>query len=299
MLSRIQELFVEILAALTKVRQQCLSHLQSTIADWRRLSWKDLRRGFTVNFVMTLLIMAILTYFIWGFDYFEGLYDRVVLNLLPVVLPPISFFEALRQDPEGRRFSWLNAGLTSFLVLALGLAFSDKFDIDMLGINLLMVILSSPGLVFFVVLVRGRRILAIGMVPAAFLLMAYLVIPVISKGYGLENFLVPLPAVSFLLVIWSLLVWLLFKGIDRWGKDQTLGPLMESLAMLSLFAPLMVLAIWIPRAFPSGEDWSVVLAAMVGVVFGSVVSEPLRRFLRSYGNLPSYRKNEDDRGDAL
>ena len=63
--------------------------------------------------------------------------------------------------------------------------------------------------------------------------------------------------------------------------------------MLSLFVPLMVLAIWVPRAFPGGEDWSVVLAAMVGVVFGSVISEPLTRFLRSYGHLPLARVCDD------
>ena len=49
----------------------------------------------------------------------------------------------------------------------------------------------------------------------------------------------------------------------------------------------MVLAIWVPRAFPGGEDWSVVLATMVGVVFGGLISEPLTRFLRRHGNLPS------------
>ena len=62
--------------------------------------------------------------------------------------------------------------------------------------------------------------------------------------------------------------------------------------MLSLFLPVMVLAIWIPRTIPGGEDWSVVLAAMVGVVFGSVISEPLGRFLRRYGDLPSARAYE-------
>ena len=54
----------------------------------------------------------------------------------------------------------------------------------------------------------------------------------------------------------------------------------------------MVLAIWVPRTIPGGEDWSVMLAAMVGVVFGSVISEPLTHFLRSYGNLPSARKEQ-------
>ncbi len=65
--------------------------------------------------------------------------------------------------------------------------------------------------------------------------------------------------------------------------------------MLSLFIPFMILAILVPRTIPGGEDWSVLLAAMVGVVFGIVVSEPLTQFLRSYGNLPSFRRY--DSGD--
>ena len=57
--------------------------------------------------------------------------------------------------------------------------------------------------------------------------------------------------------------------------------------MLLLFMPLMALAIVAPRAIPGGEDWSVVSAAIVGVVFGSVVSEPMARFLRSVEGHPS------------
>ncbi len=48
--------------------------------------------------------------------------------------------------------------------------------------------------------------------------------------------------------------------------------------MLSLFMPLMVLAIWVHRTIPGGDDWSVVVAAIVGVVFGSVISEPMKDF---------------------
>lgn len=90
-----------------------------------------------------------------------------------------------------------------------------------------------------------------------------------------------------MLASWTFLVRTLFKDVDRWLKHPTLGPLTEGLAMLALFIPLMVLVILVPRTFPGGEDWSVVFAAIVSVGFGSVVSEPLTRFLRSYGNLPS------------
>ena len=268
---------------------------QNMVSEARRYSRRDLRRGVTANFVMTLLTLAMLTYFIWGFDYIDRLYDSVVINLLPAVLPPMVFFEAMQQKREARRFDWLYAGFVVFLGLALLLAISDRYDIDELGINVVVMLVSLPWLFIFGILVRGKRILAVGMAPAAIVLMGYWVLPGLSDGLELQYSLVPLPAVSMLLASWTLLVWILFKGVDRWPKDPTLGPLMESLAMLSLFIPIMVLAIWVPRTIPGGEDWSVVLAAMVGVVFGSVVSEPLTRFLRSYGNLPSFRN--DDVGD--
>ena len=285
-------------AILSGVWRLLVCHAQAAISESRKLSREDLRRGFTVNFVMTLLNLAMLTYFIWGFDHIERLYDSIVINLLPAYFPPVAFYQAVRQKPEAQRFDWLFAGFVFFIFLAVLLAISDEYDFDELGINVVVVMTSAPWLFVFGMLVRGKRILAIGMVPAAVLLMGYWVAPVISEGSELQYSLIPLPAVSILLAAWTFLVWLLFKGVDRWPEDKTLGPLMESLAMLSLFLPIMVLAIWVPRTIPGGEDWSVVLAAMVGVVFGSVISEPLTRFLRSYGNLPSARKDEDERRDA-
>ena len=290
MFSLIQKRLARSTATLSEVRRELMRHVKNTISEWRRLSWKDLRRGVSPDFVLTLLSLAILTYFIWGFDHIERLYDSVVLNLLPAALPPLAFFEAMRQEPAGRRFSWWNAGLTFFLALALGIAVSDKFDLDALGFNLVMIMASSPWFVISWILVREKRILAIGIVPAALIVVAYWVAPAFSGELELHYFLIPLTAVSVVIAPWTVLVWIFFKGIDRWPDHPTLSPLMESLAMLFLFMPLMVLAIWVPRTIPGGDDWSVVLAAMVGVVFGSVVSEPLGRFLRSYGDLPSHRR---------
>ena len=289
MRNRIHQHSARYLAVLSGLGRLLTGHAREMISEFQRLSREDLRRGFTVNFRMTLLILAMLTYFIWGFDHIDRLYDSIVVNLLPAYFPPAEFYRAMRKNPEARRFNWSYAGLICFLVLALLLAISDRYDINELGMNVVSIMLSAPWLVMFWILIRGRRILAIGMAPAAVLLMGYWVAPVISEGSELQYFLFPLPAVSILVAAWTFLVWLLFKGVDRWAEHPTLGPLMESLAMLSLFLPIMVLAISVPRAFPGGEDWSVVLAAMVGVVFGSVISEPLTRFLRSYGNLPSAR----------
>ena len=266
-----------------------MGRVQDSISPVLGLTLKDLRRGVSRDFLLTLLSLALLTYFIWGFDYVDSLYDSIVLNLLPAALPPLAFFDAMRQGRKGRRFSWWNAGIAFFLALGVGLAFSDKFDLDTLGINLVTAMVSSPWLVIFVAFVRDKRILAIGMVPAAIILMAYWSAPTYSSDLELHYLPIPLSTVSFVTAAWTGLVWIFFKGVDKWPCHRTLRPLMESLAMLLLFMPLMALAIWVPRTLTGGNDWSVVVAAIVGVVFGSVVSEPLGRFLRSYGNLPSHR----------
>lgn len=298
MRKKIPELCISYAASLSGVWLLLMCNAKDVLSESRKLSRQDLRRGFTINFLLTLLILGLLSGFIWGFDYIDRLYDSIAMNLLPAVMPPIVFYEGMRRKPEARQLQWLYLGFAAFLGLMLLLAISDTYDFHGLGINVVVVLASVPWLFVFGMLVRGKRILAIGMVPAAALLMAYWVSPAIWSGEELQYFLIPLPAVSSLLAAWTFLVWLLFKGVDRWPEEPTLGPLMESLAMLSLFLPIMILAILVPRAIPGGEDWSVVFAAMVGVVFGSVISEPLSRFLRSYGNLPSARKNEGERRDA-
>ena len=121
-------------------------HVGDIISESRKLSWEDLRRGFTVNFVMTLLNLAMLTYFIWGFDHIDRLYDSVVINLLPAYFSPVAFYQAVRQKPEARRFDWLFAGFVFFIFLAVLLSISDKYDFDELGINVVVVMTSAPWL---------------------------------------------------------------------------------------------------------------------------------------------------------
>ena len=67
---------------------------------------------------------------------------------------------------------------------------------------------------------------------------------------------------------------------------------MESLSMLFLFLPLIVLAIVAPRTLSNGETWSAVFGTIVGVLFSSVVSVPLRQFLLDWGKLPPNRRWE-------
>ena len=300
MSSQIKEQFARSVASVQEIRQALMRHLQKGISDLRRPRREDLRKGFSWDFAQAMAILALFTYLMWWFDYVEGFYDRVVLNLIAVALPLLAFFEAVRE--KGRRFSWQTAWLTLWIAVVVGLAVSNKFGIPAVGINLVVLAISMPWLGTFWILVRRRGILAVGIVPAAIMSMVYLAAQIFSNDP--EYLLLPLMVVAPVTALWTGLVWLSFEGVDRWHEPgrPTLGPLMESLAMLLLLMPLMVLAILVPRAFPGGDSWSVVTAALVGVIFGGVVSDPLARFLRSYGRLPSHRRldegNEADPSQA-
>ena len=284
----IYERFLDCVVLLVRMGQSLIQPFQSAISRVRSLSWKDFSKGFSFDFGLTLLILGLIASYVWGFDYIDRLQDRIVMTLLPAVLPLLAFSVAMRQERKERRVDWWYVGFAVFLGLVLALAVSDKFDLDAVGINVVVIMVSSPWLVIFWTLVRQKRILAIGMVSTAVLLMVSWFVPAFSSDLELGYLLVPLPAFALVVAAWTILVWIFLKGIDKWSDHPTLGPLMESLAMLFLFMPLMVLAIWLPKTIPSGDDWSVVPATIVGVVFGSVISEPMRRFLSSYGNLPSH-----------
>ena len=117
-----------------------------------------------------------LAYLIWGFDYVGDLNDRIVLSVIPALLVPMVFWEAMRQEQGSPQFSLSYGVYTLFTGLLVVVAVSDKFDLELLGVNAIVMMASSPWLLIFWMLARQKRLLVIGMVPAAILLMAYFVL---------------------------------------------------------------------------------------------------------------------------
>ena len=62
--------------------------------------------------------------------------------------------------------------------------------------------------------------------------------------------------------------------------------------MLFLFLPLIFAAIAMPRALTDDQIWLAVSVTIIGVLFGSVVSTPLRQFLLDLGKLPPIHRWE-------
>ena len=55
--------------------------------------------------------------------------------------------------------------------------------------------------------------------------------------------------------------------------------------MITLFLPVVLVAVAVPGMLQIGETLSAVSLTIVGVLLSAVVSEPLRRFLVEWGDL--------------
>ena len=241
---------------------------------------EKISRGLNRNFVVSLLGLIFLFILVWCFDYIDRCLYKVVLSVPYVALPVCAFVNGMRAKDEQRRFDWLSLGYTVFFFLSLMLAIFSKLERSDLGIYVMSAMVSSPFAVIFVLLTRWRPLLLVGMVPAVILVAAGWIFAALQEGASLHLALPPFLITIFVLIaLWTLVVWPVLWMAEKWRKRPALGPFLESLMMFLLFLPTIALFILAPQLFSSIKAWAPVLGAVVGVVFGSVVSVPFRKFL--------------------
>ena len=265
-----------------------LDQLRTEIAKLREFSWKGLHKGVSINFGLGLMAFALITYFIWGFDHIDRLYDSIVLNLAAAVLPVTAFIEAIRQEGSRFRVDWLSLGSAIYLGLAVLFTFSVKVDLDAVVINAAAIMVSIPWLFISAFMVRQKKVLVVGTVPAGLILFLYIFISIFPNSVELNLALLPLIVVAPITAIWTFLVWILFKGVDRWRRRPIWGPGVESIAMLFLAAPSVALAMLVASALPIGDTVVAIIGVFAGLIFSSAVSTPFRKFLRNLGNLSGH-----------
>ena len=114
--------------------------------------------------------------------------------------------------------------------------------------NALVILLpTSPILYVFAVLMR-RPLIAVALVPAILIAMGYLVVSILPTEERWNLLLLPLPLV--------------------------------------LFLPTIALSILVPISLKWDLMWQVLPVAIIGILFSSIVSVPLRQFLLDLGHLP-------------
>ena len=270
--------------------------LRKTALSARLPSWTEIRQRAGIHFWVSVSGLVMFIALMWFSDLTGGMPTRVLLVLVYAVIPLLTLVQKTEDRAERRRIIWWNLGFGLFIAALLLIAISSRQDWGFLGLNVFLVMISAPFLLIFAVLIRGTPLAGAALIPTIVVASVYLAIPEEWSEVRLEHLLIPLPVVLISSVAWSLTArWLLDLAREK-RQVPIWGPATESSSMLFLFLPIILFAILLPTALTDNQIWLAASVVTIGVLFGSVVSTPLRQFLLDLGQLPPIHRWEGNAG---
>ena len=242
-----------------------------------------------LNFYISLLGLVSITVVIWFLEPIGGSQARVLVTALFAAMPFLFLLDGLGRYELSRQVDLPTAWPSIVSLSILGIVLADRADLAAVAINLISVLASLPGLWVLWLLARGRRLMWFSIVPTIVAASLLVVPPVTPDGVELDRLFVPWPAVSYGCIAWVFVTrWFVVRA-ERHRGGPISGPGMESLSMLLLFAPFIVLTMLAVGALGFGDIWVAVSGVLVGLVFSSAISVPVRQFLLDVGNLSPNR----------
>ena len=242
------------------------------------------------NFWISLLGLASFTAVIWLFDPIKDHNAKVVVTLIYAVMPILLFLDSFTAKQELRKLDGSTIWLTVLSVAALLIVLFDRVGFPEAVISVALILVSLPPLLVFWMIARGRWLMWFAIVPSMIAASLYLVPPITPTGVELDYLFVPLPVLSYACIAWALPTrWFLIRTESSRGYPVR-GPAMESLSMLFLFTPLIVLTMLAVNALGFGETWVGVSGVVVGIIFSSTISDPVRQFVLDLANLSPDRE---------
>ena len=112
----------------------------------------------------------------------------------------------------------------------------------------------------------------------------------VPEGWRWRFLWLPVPAVVLLVLCWAFVSHVLFRLAKRFSGQCIYGPLFEVFLMSSFLLPPVVAVHLVPPDYPFIGGLRQLLLLLFAMLFGSVLSTPLRRLLLDLGNLPSDRR---------
>ncbi len=237
-----------------------------------------------VNFWISLVGLASITAIVWCFDPIDDLPAKIALNLLAVVMSLLYFADGLSNDERRHKFGWTPVCVSALSVGAFVALVGERIDAPGLAVSVVSLVAALPAFVIYWDLTKGEHLLQLWLIPIVVTASLYVVHLIAPDGLALDLVLLPVPVVSYASVVWALVTRFLIRA--RRKDDRPIwGPALESLTMLFLVAPLVALTMLAVNALSVDDVWVAVSGAIVGILFGSAVSQPIGQFMRDLGKL--------------
>ena len=240
-----------------------------------------------LNFLIGVIGLASLSIALWVFGLADGLYAKVATTGLFAVIPIFQFINLIQRkkdDSQTRGLDQVARWFALLSVVSMLIMAAAEFDSPSVSVGVGLILASLFQLAIFWMIVRGRRmrILLLASIPTTFVALLYLG-P--SSTESLLDYLVPLPIVSVAAIVWAFVVRGFLNLAQAHKRRSIWGPAAESVFVLSLVAPFIVLAMLTVDALGAGDIWVAVSGVFVGIMFGGAVSEPIKDLLRDLAEL--------------
>lgn len=270
-----------------RISEDSLNFIQSR---WSELISEDMRGRLTsVDFALSLISLIILILLIWCVRLIDDLWSQLAITILYSWIPLALLLSPPPKPSEARVTRWGLVGFFVFLVFALMIAYSDMRDDSYLGLNATLIMVSLPFLAGCFWLSWNKPLLLVPSLPSGLLSIIYFNTTLLPSDLRLKYVLITLPVVVMCIALWSIVGWFFLDAMERLDGKRIWGPGMKSFTMVFLFAPIIVLAIWVPQQISGGDSWSTVLGTFLSVILGGVISEPVRHFLGDLNDVSSRR----------
>ena len=236
---------------------------------------------FSLLFLILAILCAPVIASIWILELFDELSARLLMTVVVGIVPAFEF-QPLPKTWQARGDLFL---LICFVVLMLLIAAGVKFDWAGLALNSIMLLVTAMYGWLVWKLMRRDWLLLAGLMLVLGLTMIYWTAALVVSEESLNILLLPLPVVALVSIAWTPLAWWVLDMARQWKNHKVKGPGTQTLAMVILFLPAIVVAIAVPGMLELSQAWSAVSLALIGVLLSAVVANPLRKFLLEWGKL--------------
>lgn len=242
-----------------------------------------------INLAMSLVGVSLLGYIIWDFDQFDQLSLRIGASAVLALLPLLILLDIRAEQKSFHGFDRYTSGVMVIAVLLFLIAFGGRRESTSMVLNGASLVASILPLVAYVMIVRKNRFMLVAVIPTVFAGLVYLYLQVRSD-INTEHLLILVPFVLSVGIPWISALRLSLEVAKRTRHLHLSGPFMESLTMLLVAVPLVVLAILSVMAVTDGQHWIALAGIIVSFLFSSAVATPFARFLRALGGFDKSRE---------
>ena len=243
--------------------------------------WRAIRPRLGGVFLSLIGLCVPILALTWWFDVIDDLLGRVLVTILAAVIPVLG----LMSTPRSLLSRWDISGPALLVWLMLLMLVGDRFEWPILKFNAFILFAILPYTLIVWLLMGRSWILLCALWLGLAVMLIYWVKAMANSDAPFELLLLPAPAFLLAGIAWAPVARFTLNWAQRRKNRPMAGPGTQTLAMISLFLPVILVAVFVPGMLDLSQIWSAVSLTILGVLLSAVVAQPLHRFLVEWAKL--------------